>query len=64
MPRVVLGDAEDDHVIAAAVAGDAELIASGDSDLLGIGSHLGIGLVAAAEAVIQLDAGFEPNRVE
>ena len=34
VPRVVPGDADDDQVIAAAVAASAALIVSGDSDLL------------------------------
>jgi uncharacterized protein len=36
VPRVVLGDADDDHVIAAAVTAQATLVVSGDSDLLNL----------------------------
>ena len=49
--RVVPSDADDDHVIAAAVAARAEVIVSGDSDLLAMGSYQGIDIVSAAMAV-------------
>ena len=53
--RVVAGDADDDHVIAAAVAARAELIATGDrKHLLPIGTHQGIAIVTALEAVQRL----------
>ncbi len=54
VPRVVPNDADDDHVIAAAVAARATLIVSGDSDLLSMGSHQGINILSAAMAVAQL----------
>ena len=50
-PRVVPGDVDDDHVIAAAVAGTAEIAVSGDRHLLPLGSHQGINIVNAASAV-------------
>lgn len=53
--RVVTYDADDDHVIAAAVAARAELIVTGDrKHLLPIGSHQGIAIVTAREAVERL----------
>ncbi len=52
MPHVVANDADDDHVIAAAVAARAELIVTGDrKHLLPIGSHQGIAIVTAREVV-------------
>ena len=54
VPRVVPGDADDDHVIAAAVAARATLIVSGDSDLLSLASHQGIDILSAAMAVEQI----------
>lgn len=56
-PRVVPSDPDDDHVIAAAVTGQADLIASGDKrDLLPMGSFQGIDIVTAREAVERLGA--------
>ena len=54
-PRVVPGDADDDHVIAAAGVGDAEIVVSGDRHLLSMGSYRGIGIVNAAEAVRRVE---------
>ena len=60
VPRVVINDADDDHVIAAAVAARAELIVTGDrKHLLPIGSHQGIAIVTAREVVDRLDARFK-----
>lgn len=57
VPRIVANDADDDHVIAAAVAARAELIVTGDrKHLLPIGSHQGIAIVTAREVVDRLEA--------
>jgi putative PIN family toxin of toxin-antitoxin system len=57
VPRVVAGDADDDHVIAAAVAARAELIVTGDrKHLLPIGSHQGIAIVTAREVFDKIEA--------
>lgn len=55
VPRVVPGDADDDQVIAAAMAARADLIVSGDRrHLLPMVSHQGIAIVEAAEALRRL----------
>lgn len=56
VPRVVPTDADDDQVIAAAVAARAHLIVSGDRDLLSLGSHLTIPIVDASEALRRISA--------
>ena len=57
-PRVLPTDPDDDHVIAAALASQANLIASDDKrDLLPLGSYADIDIVTAREAVERLEAG-------
>jgi len=51
VPRVVPDDADDDQVIAAAVAAGADWIVSGDADLLSMSSYQGIAIITAAQAV-------------
>jgi putative PIN family toxin of toxin-antitoxin system len=50
-PRVVPHDADDDHVIAAAVTAQADLIVSGDRHLLSLGSYQGITIVTTRQAL-------------
>ena len=57
VPRVIEHDADDDHVLAAALAGRADLIASGDKrHVLPLGSYQGMPIVTARESVERLDA--------
>ncbi len=44
-------DPDDDHVLACALAAQADLVVSGDSDLLKLGQYQGIPIVGPAEAL-------------
>ena len=52
----VLNDPDDDHVLACAVAAKADLIVSGDSDLLDLKAYQGIPIETPAEALRQICA--------
>lgn len=52
VPRIVLNDADDDQVLACALAAGAELIVSGDKHLLDLGGqYQGIPIFTPAQAV-------------
>lgn len=53
-PRVVPTDADDDHVVACAIAACAHLIVTGDRDLLVLKHYEGIQIVTVAFALAQL----------
>jgi len=57
VPRVIEHDADDDHVLACALAGRADLIVSGDKHLHRLGGHYnGIPIVTPAQALQQIAA--------
>ena len=51
IPPTILADPDDDHVLACALAADAELIVSGDKHLLGLGAFQSIEIITAAQAL-------------
>lgn len=55
VPRIVR-DPDDDHVLACALAARAELIATGDDDLLTLETYLDIPIITAAEALRRVEA--------
>ena len=54
VPPVVAVDPDDDHVLACALTAQADLIVSGDSDLLHLGEYRSIPIVVAAEALTRI----------
>lgn len=59
IPRVIASDPDDDAVIACAVGAQAEVVVSGDRDLLDLQSYGGITIVTAAELLVHL--GLSPT---
>ena len=61
LPEVIpSADPDDNPILATAIAGDADLIVSGDrGDMLAIGTAHGIPIVTAREAADRLRAGKE-----
>ena len=55
VPRVIENDPDDDHVLACALSGQADLIVSGDRHLHGLGGrYKGIPIVTPVQAVQQI----------
>lgn len=54
VPRIVR-DPDDDHVLACALAARADLIVSGDTDLLDLKTYQGIPILTAAEALRRVE---------
>ncbi len=59
LPAPVSRDPDDDQVIACAIAAQADLIVSGDDDLLSLRQHRGIAIVSAVQAVERIRSGAQ-----
>jgi uncharacterized protein len=59
LPQPICRDPDDDEVLALAAAAKAELIVSGDNDLLSLKSFQAIAIVAPAEAICLIEARGE-----
>jgi predicted nucleic acid-binding protein len=57
VPRVVIADPDDDHVIACAVAAQADMVVSGDQHLLSLGAYRGIPILGTAQALQRIGSG-------
>lgn len=58
IPPTILDDPDDDHVLACALASNAELVVSGDRDLLSLKTFHDIPIITAAEAVDRIAQSF------
>jgi predicted nucleic acid-binding protein len=57
VPSIIPTDPDDDHVLAAALTGQVDLVVSGDKrDLLPLGNYQGIAIVTVREAISKLEA--------
>jgi putative PIN family toxin of toxin-antitoxin system len=57
IPEAVAGDPDDNHIIACALAGRADLIVSGDRDLLRLKTYAGIPIVRPMDFVRMVGGG-------
>ena len=61
LSQPVCRDPDDDHVLALALAANADVIVSGDNDLLSLGNFEGIPIIGPAEAVVLIEAKGETS---
>jgi uncharacterized protein len=52
VPHIIPNDPDDDHVLAAAVTANADLIISGDEDLINLANYQGINIVTVNQAML------------
>lgn len=55
LPTPISRDADDDHVLACALAAQVEFIVSGDADLLDLKTHQGMPIITTAEALRRIE---------